>query len=988
VTASASTVKLQPTSIKSSQKRRRSDADAAEAAASSDAGSSVQEVSVLHALQKPAYAVLWSKEPPAVLFAPPWEKKSWKFQRPTLVHSVPSTCSLFSRVLVRCPHGGMEKNPRRKAPRVANPEQLQVGSPVTMRVVSIKGLEVLCNAPVGLRGHVHATQFVDTGPLGTGGQSPLAKLQKKDLLEARILQVQQREKLWHLELTCRPALLTNRDACDYESVDVKWNSLSKGRHVSAAVSTVRKNFLWVEVAHGIQGRINSLDASTDVNVVRDLNKHFQQGQVYEALVLSAVSSKKSLDLVLHGTVEGPAPSGRTLARLERLEEIKGKGIAATFQLPGRRHGFVHVTELYDFWAQLPLKRLKPGTIYEAAILRGAVDAQGGKAEITLRASHVYGQAEGPEEARPLTAADLQKGQRVSGYVVNSNDKGVFVALSRSLVARIQLKSLSDQTITKDKVAHLHPPGELIRQAVVTAIDAARGHVELSLRKADSGPRLTVEQMSVGDILSGRVKAVEKYGLFVRLDNSAVDALVHRTEISDSASVSLESYQPGSLIPRAKVVKIENGKVWLGIKASLFEAGELEDEDEDLEEDEDALEADNADDAADPGSAGDAAADDDEPEAPPAKKARKAEVVDSDDEVPWDRTSSQLAKADAAGAPDVFQFAEFKAKQAVSEDEAEADSEDGDPETKRPSKRQKKAMKLAEAREVQQEEADNAEGRWATDPRSVEDFERLLLTEGDTSIVWIRYMAFHLKMSDLERARQVAERAVKHVGFAEGKERFNAWVAYMNLECTFGTEQTADAIFRRASSHNDAKQVHLQLARIHERNSKPDLAVRAYEACCKKFPQSKKVWLAYLSCLYNKQDLDTGRKALPKCLAALPRRKHPVVVSKAALLEYQHGAAERGRSVFEGLLDSYPKRTDLWSIYIDAHIKAHTPPRVAKPDSAEVRRLLERCCTMKLKAAKMRFFFKKWLDFEKKWGDAESQELVRSKAREFVEAQAT
>jgi len=137
-----------------------------------------------------------------------------------------------------------------------------------------------------------------------------------------------------------------------------------------------------------------------------------------------------------------------------------------------------------------------------------------------------------------------------------------------------------------------------------------------------------------------------------------------------------------------------------------------------------------------------------------------------------------------------------------------------------------------AKEVQQHEAENAEGRWASDPRSVEDFERLLLTQGDTSIVWIRYMAFHLKMSDLERARQVAERAVKHVGFAEGKERFNVWVAFMNLECTFGTEESVDAVFRRASSHNDAKQVHLQLARIHERSQKLQLAAKVYEACGK------------------------------------------------------------------------------------------------------------------------------------------------------------
>jgi rRNA biogenesis protein RRP5 len=264
---------------------------------------------------------------------------------------------------------------------------------------------------------------------------------------------------------------------------------------------------------------------------------------------------------------------------------------------------------------------------------------------------------------------------------------------------------------------------------------------------------------------------------------------------------------------------------------------------------------------------------------------------------------------------------------------------------------------------------------------------LLLTKGDTSIVWIRYMAFHLKMSDLQRARQVAERAVKHVGFSDAKERFNAWVAFMNLECTFGTDDSAEAVFKRAASHNEAKHMYLQYARIHQRNKKPQLASKAYDACCKKYPQSKKVWLAFMTFLFEEKDLDEARKTLPKALTQLPRRKHPVVVSKTALLEYRQGSAERGRTIFEGLLDSYPKRTDLWSVYMDAHIAAHTPPRVPLAEVEEVRGLMARCCCLRLKAMKMRFFFKRWLDFEKKWGDVESQEMVRQKAREFVESRA-
>ena len=40
------------------------------------------------------------------------------------------------------------------------------------------------------------------------------------------------------------------------------------------------------------------------------------------------------------------------------------------------------------------------------------------------------------------------------------------------------------------------------------------------------------------------------------------------------------------------------------------------------------------------------------------------------------------------------------------------------------------------------------------------------------------------------------------------------------------------------------------------------------------------------------------------------------ISKFAQLEYKLGDAERGRTIFEGIVDSQPKRWDLWQIYID------------------------------------------------------------------------
>eukprot|EP00928_Gymnodinium_smaydae_P032700 TRINITY_DN23613_c0_g1_i2.p1 TRINITY_DN23613_c0_g1~~TRINITY_DN23613_c0_g1_i2.p1 ORF type:complete len:1812 (-),score=336.46 TRINITY_DN23613_c0_g1_i2:299-5206(-) len=995
----------------SKQKKKKS--NAAELGDGTGAKVELMEVNALPALQKPAYTVLWVQEPPGIVFVPPWTKQRWAKPLPTFMHCIPVRQGVYDRCIARCPVGATSGKSKKSAkagvPKILRPaEELTIGSPVTMRVQAVRGLQVLCAAPVDIRGHVHATQLVDASST-TQGLRALEGISKGKTLEARVLQMQQhgegsRGKVWHLELTCRPSLMQAKDASDYEAAVVKWPALKPGRQVQAAICEIRKNIIWVELSPNIRGQVQLLDATTDLSALKAPADHFQVGQVFSATVLRSVRAQKQLDLSFVSGYEGPAKLGKTLAKLVKIEDARGRGVAASFRLPGRRRGFVHITELFDFWAQFPLRRLKQGSFYEVTVLQGDADAdpdegeataEGARAELSLRPSLVHGTAASAEEKRPVQISDVKVGQKLSGYVVNANDKGVFVALSRTLVGRIKLRALSDQVVLKDSVSQLHPIGSLLRDMNVVEVDAENKRIELSLRKGNQEGRLTADQLSVGDVVSGRVKMVQNYGLFLHLDNSSVDALVHKSEVSDSPSVSLDSFKAGMPVPRAKVLKVEGGKVWCGIKPSLFEDdGDLSDDD-DLDLDMSADEGGDDEDDDDAAGEGDADVEDAsksrkraaEEVAPAQKKAQPA--ADSDDEVPWAHSAAGAGVAPSADA--AFRFAEFKVEDggSGSEDEGVSDADgDGDDNdgAGRPTKRQKKAQKAKEEKEIQKREVENADGEWAKDPRSVEDFERLLLTQGDTSIVWIRYMAFHLKMSDLEKARQVAERAVKHVGFSEAKERFNVWVAYMNMECTFGTDQTAEALFKRAASHNDAKKTHMQLARIHERNKKPDLATKVYDICCRKFPQSKKVWLAFLTFLYDRGDLEGGRKTLPKCLAALPRRKHPVVVSKAALLEYHKGSKERGRSIFEGLLDSYPKRTDLWSVYLDAHIGAYTPPKAAKADLAEIRGLMERCCTMRLKAAKMRFFFKRWLDFEKKWGDAESQELVRTKAREFVESQ--
>ena len=39
-----------------------------------------------------------------------------------------------------------------------------------------------------------------------------------------------------------------------------------------------------------------------------------------------------------------------------------------------------------------------------------------------------------------------------------------------------------------------------------------------------------------------------------------------------------------------------------------------------------------------------------------------------------------------------------------------------------------------------------------------------------------------------------------------------------------------------------------------------------------------------------------------------------------MLEFKHGEPERGKTLLDNVLISYPKRTDIWSMYVDVLVK--------------------------------------------------------------------
>jgi rRNA biogenesis protein RRP5 len=153
-----------------------------------------------------------------------------------------------------------------------------------------------------------------------------------------------------------------------------------------------------------------------------------------------------------------------------------------------------------------------------------------------------------------------------------------------------------------------------------------------------------------------------------------------------------------------------------------------------------------------------------------------------------------------------------------------------------------------------------------------DFERVLLSQPDSSQLWTQYMAHLLQLGQIDKARTIADRALKTINMREEGEKMNIWLALLNMENSFGTEDTLDAAFQRAYEYTDKKKMYTHMARILTTSGKDDKADETYQAMLKKFHQSCKMWVNYASFLIDHERQEEARELLQRSLRVLPKRK--------------------------------------------------------------------------------------------------------------------
>jgi rRNA biogenesis protein RRP5 len=649
----------------------------------------------------------------------------------------------------------------------------------------------------------------------------------------------------------------------------------------------------------------------------------------------------------------------------------------------------------------------------------------GKIEVSLRPSRIAGEADDDEE-KP------KAGDIVKGYVAQTNKKGCFIKLRNGHSARVVLKDLSDGFVASPTASF--PPGRLIAGKVEKIV---KDQINLNLRESavvGDADKLTFDDFDEGDKVPGIITRLEPYGAFVKFLNSDVSGLVHVSELSDDFVEDVSNiFSPGDKVIAVVLKKVIDGekcKLSLGLKQSYFKgdeeegsSSEEEDDDEDADEglkmvddssddempdadsdDSDASDSDDSDDSdEDEGlqpmdvsdDEDDLNSDDDDYMEKLAKKMAQSQEDSDEEGSDEDDSDSDDSDDDAGfewGAGKKAASSSKKQQKADSESDSDSDSDDSDSDDsdagKKSNKKQEK--KDAEALIAAREQA-LADGTADSNPESAADFERLLAAEPNSSELWIRFMAFYLSTADYEKARQVADRAVARIEYTQEDEKLNVYMAMIAMELNFGTASSLQESILNGAKNNNGKKVYLRTAELFVSSAANKTGKDAKDAMeridnhmsvmCKKFKTKNQVWIAYCKWLVQQGKSKEANDVLKRSLLSLLPHKHVETMSKFAQFEYEFGSVERGRTVFEGLLSKFPKKLDLWYVFVDKEVKA------GEMDS--VRRVFKKIvggaetCGAKFSDTQMKGVFKKWLGVEEKHGDKKSCELVKQEAKKYV-----
>ncbi|MFA5040754.1 MAG: 30S ribosomal protein S1 [Bdellovibrionales bacterium] len=414
------------------------------------------------------------------------------------------------------------------------------GNVVKGKVVGIEGDMAIIDVGLKSEGRVALREFAAPGST--------AEIKVGDTVEVFLERMEGRDG---------EASLSREKAKREESWVVLQQSFEKQAHVTGIIFGRVKGGFTVD----LNGATAFLPGSqVDIRPVRDVTPLMGTPQPFQILKMDR--ARGNIVVSRRAVLEESRAEARTelVANLKEGQILSGvvKNITdyGAFVDLGGVDGLLHVTDIA--WKRInhPSEVLQIGQQINVQVIRFNAETQ----RISLGMKQL--------EADPWegVVAKYPAGLKLKGRVTNITDYGAFVELEPGIEGLVHV---SEMSWTKKNI----PPGKIVSQSqevevVVLDIDMQKRRISLGIKQCLENPwEKFRETHAVGSTLSGEIRNITEFGLFIALPGD-IDGMLHMSDLSwsESGEEAIKKYQKGQTV-EVKILDVDSEKerISLGIK---------------------------------------------------------------------------------------------------------------------------------------------------------------------------------------------------------------------------------------------------------------------------------------------------------------------------------------------------------------------------------------------------------------------------------------
>lgn len=413
------------------------------------------------------------------------------------------------------------------------------GSLVDATVVGITNEYVLVNAGMKSDSLIPKSEFID--------EQGEFKVQIGDSLKVVLVQFDNEGET-----------VLSRESAKRSEVWEKLENIQESKQTVVGIVTGKvKGGFTVEIS-GVRAFLPG--SLIDLRSMRDPSS--LEGKSYEFKVIKLDRKRNNIVISRRAVLEeeNSAERAATLEGLHETQVLKGtvKNLTdyGAFIELGGIDGLLHKTDMSWSRVNHPSECLQVGDEVTVIVLK--IDRDRGRVSLGMKQLD--------QDPWVGLAQEFPKGSKILGKVTNITDYGCFVEIKKGVEGLVHQSEMdwTNKNIPPNKIVQV---GQDV-QVMVLEIDEERRRISLGIKQCISNPwENFVSQHKKGEVISGVIKSITDFGIFVGLDGD-IDGLVHTSDISWTVAgeVAIRDYKKGQQMSAVILaMDAERERISLGVK---------------------------------------------------------------------------------------------------------------------------------------------------------------------------------------------------------------------------------------------------------------------------------------------------------------------------------------------------------------------------------------------------------------------------------------